>query len=250
MSSATINTLDTEEIARFSKISSTWWDENGPFKPLHHMNPTRLEYVTQQIAQCYFQNTDISHNFQGLSVVDIGCGGGLMAEPLTRLGTQVTGIDGSEKTIDVATSHAKLMGLGIDYRCTTAEVLAATGAQYDIVLALEIVEHVADVPGFIKTCQNLAKPGGLVIFSTLNRTAKSYAIAILGAEYIMRWLPIGTHEWKKFLTPGELGSHMRTADLHLTDISGMTFNPLSWSWSLSKDLDVNYFISCKKPHPV
>ena len=243
MSSASINTLDTEEIARFSKISATWWDENGPFKPLHHMNPTRLEYVTQQIIQCYSKNTDISLNFQGLSIIDIGCGGGLMSEPLTRLGANVTGIDGSDKTIDVASAHAQLMGLDIDYRCTTAEDLAATGVQYDVVLALEIVEHVADVPGFIKTCQSLAKPGGLVIFSTLNRTLKSYAIAIVGAEYVMRWLPVGTHEWKKFLTPGELGRHMRDAELTLKDISGMSFNPIAWSWSLSQDLAVNYFIS-------
>ena len=246
MSSASINTLDTEEIARFSKISATWWDENGPFKPLHHMNPTRLEYVTQQIIQCYSKNTDISLNFQGLSIIDIGCGGGLMSEPLTRLGANVTGIDGSDKTIDVASAHAQLMGLDIDYRCTTAEDLAATGVQYDVVLALEIVEHVADVPGFIKTCQSLAKPGGLVIFSTLNRTLKSYAIAIVGAEYVMRWLPVGTHEWKKFLTPGELGGYMRETGLTLGDISGMSFNPIAWSWSLSQDLAVNYFISGTK----
>ncbi len=246
MSSASINTLDTEEIARFSKISATWWDENGPFKPLHHMNPTRLEYVTQQIIQCYSKNTDISLNFQGLSIIDIGCGGGLMSEPLTRLGANVTGIDGSDKTIDVASAHAQLMGLDIDYRCTTAEDLAETGVQYDVVLALEIVEHVADVPGFIKTCQSLAKPGGLVIFSTLNRTLKSYAIAIVGAEYVMRWLPVGTHEWKKFLTPGELGGYMRETGLTLGDISGMSFNPIAWSWSLSQDLAVNYFISGTK----
>ena len=246
MSATIINTLDTEEIARFSKISATWWDENGPFKPLHHMNPTRLKYVTQQIAQCYFQNTDISHNFQGLSIIDIGCGGGLISEPLARLGATVTGIDGSEKTIDVATSHAKLMGLDIDYRCTTAESLAETGVQYDVVLALEIVEHVADVAGFVATCHRLAKPDGLIIFSTLNRTLKSYAVAILGAEYIMRWLPIGTHEWKKFLTPGELGGHMRHTGLQLHDISGMVFNPMNWSWALSKDIDVNYFISSRK----
>lgn len=246
MSSASINTLDTEEIARFSKISATWWDENGPFKPLHHMNPTRLEYVTQQIIQCYSKNTDISLNFQGLSIIDIGCGGGLMSEPLTRLGANVTGIDGSDKTIDVASAHAQLMGLDIDYRCTTAEDLAETGVQYDVVLALEIVEHVADVPGFIKTCQSLAKPGGLVIFSTLNRTLKSYAIAIVGAEYVMRWLPVGTHEWKKFLTPGELGGYMRETGLTLGDISGMSFSPIAWSWSLSQDLAVNYFISGTK----
>ncbi|WP_010301278.1 bifunctional 2-polyprenyl-6-hydroxyphenol methylase/3-demethylubiquinol 3-O-methyltransferase UbiG [Candidatus Odyssella thessalonicensis] len=238
-----INTLDPEEIARFSKISSQWWDENGAFKPLHHLNPTRLDYITRQISYHYFKNTDKSPNFQGLSVLDIGCGGGLVAEPLTRLGAKVTGIDASEKTIEVAQAHARLMGLDINYACTTAEALADCGQLFDIVLALEIVEHVADVAAFVATCSHLVKPGGLVIFSTINRTLKSYAIAILGAEYIMRWLPVGTHEWQKFLTPGELGSTIREAKLMINDIRGMTFNPFSWSWSLSSDLDVNYFIS-------
>lgn len=246
MSSAKLNTLDPEEIARFSKISSTWWDENGPFKPLHHLNPTRLEYITLQIAQCYSKNTVISPNFQGLSIIDIGCGGGLVCEPLTRLGASVTGIDGSDKTIEVASAHAKLMGLDIDYHCTSAETIAETGQKFDVVLALEVVEHVADVPGFIKTCYDLTKPGGLVIFSTLNRTMKSYAIAIIGAEYVMRWLPKGTHEWKKFITPGELGRQLQDTGLTLTDIKGMSFNPLTWSWHLGQDLDVNYFITAIK----
>lgn len=246
MTNPKINTFDPEEIARFSKISAQWWDEDGAFKPLHHLNPTRLDYITQQLSQHYLKNTDKSLNFQGLSVLDIGCGGGLVTEPLTRLGATVTGIDASEKTIEVATAHAALMNLDISYACTTAEDLAATHQQFDAVLALEIVEHVADVPGFINTCQDLVRPGGIVIFSTINRTLKSYAIAIIGAEHVMRWLPVGTHEWKKFLTPGELGGHVKSAPLSIQDIKGMSFNPLSWSWSLSKDLDVNYFITATK----
>lgn len=246
MTNPKINTLDPEEIARFSKISAQWWDENGAFKPLHHLNPTRLDYITQQLSRHYLKNTGNLPNFQGLSILDIGCGGGLIAEPLTRLGAAVTGIDASEKTIEVASAHASLMGLDIQYNCTTAEDLAETGQQFDVVLALEIVEHVADVAGFIKTCYQLVKPGGIVIFSTLNRTLKSYAIAIVGAEYIMRWLPVGTHEWRKFLSPGELGSHMKNAGFAVQNITGMSFNPLSWSWSLSKDLDVNYFITGMK----
>ncbi|AIK96193.1 bifunctional 2-polyprenyl-6-hydroxyphenol methylase/3-demethylubiquinol 3-O-methyltransferase UbiG [Candidatus Odyssella acanthamoebae] len=246
MSDFKINTLDPAEIARFSKISSQWWDENGPFKPLHHLNPTRLDYITKQLSQHYFKNTDKSLNFQGLSILDIGCGGGLITEPLTRLGATVTGIDASEKTIEIAKAHAALMNLGIQYTCTTAEDLATTQQQYDAVLALEIIEHVADVSGFIKTCQQLVKPGGLVIFSTINRTLKSYAIAIVGAEYVMRWLPVGTHDWKKFLTPSELGTRIRESSLTIQDITGMSFNPLNWSWRLSRDLDVNYFITSVK----
>lgn len=246
MSHTQINTLDPEEIARFSKISAQWWDENGAFKPLHHLNPTRLDYITKQLSQHYFKNTDKSLNFQGLSVLDIGCGGGLIAEPLTRLGATVTGIDASEKTIEVAKAHAALMSLDINYHCTSAETLAESEQKFDAVLALEIVEHVADVAGFINTCQKLVKPGGLIIFSTINRTLKSYAIAIVGAEYVMRWLPVGTHEWRKFLTPSELGNHIRETGLMIQDIKGMSFNPLGWSWSLSSDLDVNYFITAVK----
>ena len=246
MSDSKINTLNPEEIIRFSKISTQWWDENGAFKPLHHLNPTRLDYITKQLSQHYFKNTDQSFDFQGLSILDIGCGGGLIAEPLTRLGARVTGIDASEKTIEVAKAHAALMNLDIQYSCTTAEELAATQQHYDAVLALEIVEHVTDVRGFIQICQQLVKPGGLVIFSTINRTLKSYAIAIVGAEYVMRWLPVGTHEWKKFLSPGELGTHLRESNLIIRDITGMSFNPLNWSWHLSRDLDVNYFITSVK----
>jgi 2-polyprenyl-6-hydroxyphenyl methylase / 3-demethylubiquinone-9 3-methyltransferase len=227
--------LNSEEIARFSALSGGWWDENGPFKPLHHLNPTRLTYLIRHLSQHF-------GTLQGISVLDIGCGGGLVAEPLTRLGASVTGIDGSEKTIEVAKAHARLMNLDIAYTCTSAESLAATGQQYDGVLALELVEHVDDVPHFIKTCYQLTKPGGLIIFSTLNRTLKSYVVAILGAEYFLRWLPVGTHTWQKFRSPGELGSSMREAGFTLQDITGLSFNPLSWSWFLSKDLDVNYFV--------
>lgn len=260
------SSLDPEEIARFTKVSAQWWDENGAFKPLHQLNPTRIRYIRDQILAHYkrsFDSSSIPDNdsndqptppshtlnsqiFQGLSILDVGCGGGLVCEPLCRLGAKVTGVDGSEPTVEIAKAHGILMGLDIDYQARTVESLAEKGEMFDVVLALEIVEHVADVPTFVEACARVVKPGGLIIFSTLNRTVKSYLMAIIGAEYVTQWVPKGTHEWSKFLTPAELAAPIRDQGLTITHIQGMVFNPLKWGWELKADTDVNYFITAIK----
>jgi 2-polyprenyl-6-hydroxyphenyl methylase / 3-demethylubiquinone-9 3-methyltransferase len=232
--------IDISEIQRFSKISSQWWDEDGPFKPLHQLNPTRLQYIRDCLIRHFQRQPSTDMPLKGLSILDIGCGGGLVAEPLTRLGASVTGIDASEQAIDVAKAHAAMMDLSITYECLSAEELMATGQTFDVVLALEIVEHVADVPGFLETCTKLVTPNGAFILSTLNRTWKSYAVAIIGAEYIMGLLPKGTHDWHKFLSPAELASHLRPLGFSFVDLKGMSYTPLKGQWYLSKDLDVNY----------
>jgi 2-polyprenyl-6-hydroxyphenyl methylase/3-demethylubiquinone-9 3-methyltransferase len=263
MTESVKSSLDPDEVARFTKMCAQWWDENGPFKPLHHLNPTRIKLIRDHIllhqARPFDQNGDGQtialksfppyqidttnlQIFQGVSILDVGCGGGLVCEPLCRLGGQITGIDGSGPTIEVAKAHSALMGLDIDYRVSTIEELVASGESYDVVLALEIVEHVANVHGFVKSCIQVLKPGGIIIFSTLNRTLKSYLVAILGAEYLMRWLPRGTHNWSKFLTPAELAAPLRENNVNVTAIQGMVFNPLQWTWGLSQDSDVNYFM--------
>lgn len=242
------DSLDQEEVDRFTKISAQWWDEEGAFKPLHRLNPTRIRYIRDQILN-HFGKQDAGTTEQflaGRTIMDVGCGGGLVCEPLCRLGATVFGIDASAETIEVAKSHSALQGLEIQYDCRTAEDVAHSGQQFDVVLALEIVEHVADVGSFLKACAATVKPGGLLILSTLNRTVKSYLVAIVGAEYVLRWVPMGTHQWSKFLTPAELGNYVRESDLSLIDVCGMTFNPLTNDWSLSKDLDVNYFMTARK----
>lgn len=232
--------IDISEIQRFSKISSQWWDENGPFKPLHHLNPTRLQYIRDCLISHFQRQPSTDMPLKGLSILDIGCGGGLVAEPLTRLGASVTGIDASEQAIEVAKAHASMMDLAITYECLSAEDLMATGQTFDVVLALEIVEHVADVPGFLETCTKLVAPNGALILSTLNRTWKAYAVAIVGAEYIMGLLPKGTHDWHKFLSPAELASHLRPFGFSFIDLKGMSYSPFKDQWQLSRDLDVNY----------
>lgn len=239
-------TVDKDEIERFSRIAEEWWDENGKFKPLHRMNPVRIGYIRDKVAAHYGRDVTKPQPLAGLSLLDIGCGGGLLCEPFVRLGAEVTGIDAAEKNIRVASLHAEKMGLVIDYRCDAAENLAGK-TTYDIVLAMEIVEHVADVPAFLKAISELVKPGGIVFMSTLNRTIKSYGMAIIGAEYVLRWLPRGTHEWRKFLKPSELCSGLRNASLAVDHMTGMVFNPFGNSWSLKdSDLDVNYMLSASK----
>lgn len=234
------STIDNAEIERFSRIADEWWDIKGKFAPLHSMNPVRIEYIRDKINEHFGK-------FSSLSLLDIGCGGGLISEPMTRLGAKVTAIDASEKNIKVASLHAKNMGLDIDYRHTSAEDLEKTGEKFDVVLALEIIEHVADINLFIKSCSELLKPNGIIIFSTLNRTAKSYAFAIVGAEYIMRLLPVGTHTWSKFLRPSELCNAMEKSNIEVSDLMGMVMNPISWKWRLdAKDLAVNYLVAGKK----
>ncbi len=245
---ATPSTIDQGEIAKFEAMAAEWWDPNGKFKPLHMLNPCRLDYITTQIAAEFDRDLKTDKPFKGLRILDIGCGGGLLAEPMARLGADVVGADAAEGNIPVARVHAEQSGLDIDYRHTTAETLAAAGEQFDAVLNMEVVEHVASPIHFLTACRELLKPGGLHICSTLNRNAKSYVMAIIGAEHVMRWLPKGTHDWSKFITPDELFDLLREAGLDPVDRKGFVFNPVTWSWSLSdRDLSVNYVTASVKP---
>ena len=234
------STLDEEEVARFARLGGEWWDANGPFEPLHRLNPVRLTYIRDRLCSRFGRDPKAAKSLAGLSVLDIGCGGGLVAEPLARLGALVTGIDPGEEAIAAAKGHAEGSGLTIRYEVAAAEDLAARGESYDTVLLLEVVEHVPDVPAFLRTVVPLVKPEGLMILSTLNRTLKAYALAIVGAEYILRWLPVGTHQWDRFVTPEELRSALRGAGLTLTDTTGMIYDPFADEWRLGADTDVNY----------
>lgn len=247
---ATQSSINPDEIAKFEAMAAEWWDPNGKFKPLHMLNPCRLDYIVQQIAAEFGRDLQTSQPFEGLRLLDIGCGGGLLCEPMARMGADVVGADAAERNIPVARVHAEQSGLDIDYRHTTAEAMAEAGEQFDVVLNMEVVEHVADPQSFLTTCQALLRPGGLHLCSTINRNAKSFAMAIVGAEYVMRWLPKGTHEWSKFITPDELFDMMQKAGLTPVDRKGYVFNPLGWSWSISsKDLSVNYVTAALKPGP-
>ena len=234
-------TVDAAEVAKFEAMAAEWWDAGGKFKPLHQMNPCRLDYITRQIGAEFGRDLTGPLPFAGLRILDIGCGGGLLSEPMARLGADVVGADAAPRNIPVARIHAEQSGLTIDYRHTTAEALAAAGERFDVVLNMEVIEHVADPLAYLTACQTLLKPGGLMICSTLNRNAKSFALAIVGAEWVMRWLPKGTHDWQKFITPDELYDLIRRAGLDPVDRKGMVFNPVSWRWGLSdRDLSVNY----------
>ena len=241
------STVDPAEVAKFEAMAAEWWNPNGKFKPLHMLNPCRLDYITSQIASEFDRDIAAPMPFAGLRILDIGCGGGLLSEPMARLGAEVVGADPAPRNIPVARLHAEQSGLLIDYRLTTAEELAAAGEQFDVVLNMEVVEHVPDPQRFLTACQTLLKPGGLMICSTLNRNAKSFGMAIIGAEWVMRWLPKGTHDWRKFITPDELAGFIRRAGLDPVDRKGMVFNPISWSWSLSsRDLSVTYVTTSVK----
>ncbi|CUH79562.1 bifunctional 2-polyprenyl-6-hydroxyphenol methylase/3-demethylubiquinol 3-O-methyltransferase UbiG [Tropicibacter naphthalenivorans] len=241
-------TVDASEIAKFEAMAAEWWDPNGKFKPLHLMNPVRLDYITTQIAGEFDRQLGTDQPFKGLRILDIGCGGGLLCEPMARLGAEIIGVDAAEKNIPVAQAHAAQSGLQIDYRHTTAEAMAAAGEQFDVVLNMEVVEHVADPLAYLTACQQLLKPGGLHLCSTINRNPKSFAMAIVGAEYVMRWLPKGTHEWNKFITPDELYDLMTRAGLTPVDRKGYVFNPITWKWTISdRDLSVNYVTAALKP---
>jgi len=230
-------TVDPNEVERFTRMAEEWWDPQGKFKPLHQINPLRSQWIVQQAGG----------SLEGKTLLDIGCGGGLISEAMARAGASVTGIDAGEKNITIAQLHAQKTTLSIDYRCTTAEALAASGAQYDVVLALEIIEHVADIDLFVRSACKLLTPGGLMVFSTLNRTAKSYAMAIIGAEYVLRWLPIGTHHWKQFVKPSELHAALRSNGIEDMRLTGLVLDPLKWKWRLDAgDLDVNYLIAGRK----
>lgn len=242
------STVDPAEIEKFQAMAAEWWDENGKFKPLHMLNPCRLDYITAQIAGEFDRDLKSPEPFRGLRILDIGCGGGLLSEPMARLGATVVGADAAAGNIPVAQVHAQQSGLDIDYRHTTAEALAEAGEQFDVVLNMEVVEHVASPIDYLIACRTLLKPGGLHICSTLNRNPKSFMMAIVGAEHVMRWLPKGTHEWSKFITPDELFDLLHKAGLKAVDRKGFVFNPITWSWRLSdRDLSVNYVTASLKP---
>ncbi len=244
---AASSSINPEEVEQFSRLAERWWDATGPFKPLHDINPLRLGFIKQHACNHFNRDVNSLRALEGLSVVDIGCGGGLICEPMARMGASVTGVDASEKNIKTAMLHAQQMSLEIDYRATTAEQLVSEQQQFDIVLALEIIEHVADADAFIASCAALVKPNGMLIMTTLNRTAKSFAFAIVGAEYVLRLLPRGTHDWRKFVKPADMQRGMKLSGLRVIDTQGMVLNPLKWQWRLSDtDFDVNYLMVAVK----
>lgn len=239
--------VDPREVDKFSALAEEWWDPDGDLKPLHDLSPLRLQFIRDQIASHVHRCPDGPGVLEGIRIADVGCGGGLLCEPLSRLGARVTGIDASARNVTIAARHAAAMGLAIDYQQASAEQLAATGASYDAVLAMEIVEHVADLDIFITACCALVKPDGLLIVATLNRTAKAFLLAIVGAEYLLRWLPRGSHDWRKFLRPSELAAQLRGQGLTLREAVGVTYNPLADRWRYAKrDLDVNYMVAATK----
>jgi 2-polyprenyl-6-hydroxyphenyl methylase/3-demethylubiquinone-9 3-methyltransferase len=244
--SSTAGTLDRDEIERFARLAGEWWDERGPFRPLHRINPLRLTYIRDQLCGRFRRDAKGPASLEGLRILDIGCGGGLVCEPLARLGAEVTGIDPGAENIEAARAHAAAGGLDISYEASTAEELAASGQSYDAVLLLEVVEHVPDVPAFLKGVAPLVRPGGVMILSTLNRTLKAYALAIVGAEYILRWLPVGTHQWERFVKPEELSAALSAAGLTPSGTEGLIYDPFADEWRLGTDTGVNYFASATR----
>ncbi|GGF71569.1 ubiquinone biosynthesis O-methyltransferase [Terasakiella brassicae] len=243
MASTTVN---PEEVAWFTAIADEWWDPNGKFRPLHKFNPTRLAFIRERLCDHFGLDENAEQPLKGLRLLDIGCGGGLISEPLCRMGAEMTSIDAGDKNIKTAIVHAEAGGLDIDYRCVFPEDLAKEGLQFDGVLNMEVIEHVADIDAFLEASCALIKPGGAMIGATLNRTIKSFAMAKVGAEYILRWLPRGTHDFNKFVKPGEFADGLRQNGLNVIQMKGMTFNPLRDSWSLTDDLSVNYLLFATK----
>ncbi len=240
------STVDRAEVERFSALAEDWWNPRGKMAPLHKFNPVRLGYIRDQTAARFSRDAKQLGCLKGLRFLDIGCGGGILSEPLARLGASMVGADPSETNIEAAKLHAAQSGLSIDYRCTTAEELSAAGEKFDVVLAMEVVEHVADVNLFVESCAAMVKPGGLMIAATLNRTLKSFALAIVGAEYILRWLPVGSHSWDKFVTPNELEIAMERGGLRVTAEQGVIYNLFRDEWQLSSDTDVNYMLTAER----
>ena len=246
-----VGSVDTTDLARFERLGAEWWDPKGPMGKLHEMNPVRMRYLRDTIAKHLGPTAPapgtVGPPWSGLRILDIGCGGGVLSEPLARLGASVTAIDPAAGNIAVARDHAALSDLRIDYRATTAEDLAASGAEFDVVLAMEVVEHVVDRDRFVGTVCGLVRPGGLLVVSTISRTAKSFMLAILGAEYVLRWLPRGTHNWSQFVLPDELAAPIRRAGLRVMDTRGMIYDPLRGAWRLGRDTDVNYVMTARRP---
>ena len=240
------STVDADEVARFAALAAEWWDPRGQMGMLHKFNPVRLGYIKQAACRQFERDPKRLDSFTGLRILDIGCGAGILSEPLARLGATVVGADPAAANIAAAKLHAAATGLAIDYRATTAEALADLGERFDLVLAMEVVEHVADLALFVKRCAEMVKPGGLMITATINRTLKSFALAIVGAEYILRWLPRGTHQWEKFVTPNELEAALARPGLNVIADTGVIYNLIADRWQLSDDMDVNYMITAEK----
>jgi 2-polyprenyl-6-hydroxyphenyl methylase/3-demethylubiquinone-9 3-methyltransferase len=237
--------VDHAEIAKFEAMADAWWDPTGKFKPLHRLNPVRVRFIRDRLAAGVGRNPEGPVPLRGLSILDVGCGGGLLAEPLARLGAEVTGIDAAERNIAIARRHAESVGTRLTYLPCTAEDLAAQGAQFDAVLAMEIVEHVADLDAFFKAASGMLKPSGTMFVATLNRTVKSFAFAIVGAEYVLRWLPRGTHDWRRFMRPSELARHLRSQGLEMKELAGVAYDPIGDSFSIGRDCGVNYMSVAK-----
>jgi 2-polyprenyl-6-hydroxyphenyl methylase/3-demethylubiquinone-9 3-methyltransferase len=243
MSAAANPRVDPAEVEKFDRLAADWWNPAGTMKPLHRLNPVRLAYIRDRALERFGRDGRSLAPFEGLSLLDIGCGGGLLSEPLARMGFSVAGIDPAGNNVDVARAHAAAEGVAVDYRKTTVEAMAEEGAAFDVVLAMEVVEHVPDVPAFVATAASLVKPGGLFVGATINRTKRAFALAIVGAEYLLRWLPVGTHDWEKFVTPDEFEDALAAGGLAPFDRRGVVYNPLADSWSLSRDTAVNYMLA-------
>ena len=244
---ARVSSVDAAEVERFSRHAADWWDARGPMAALHKFNPIRLAYIRDQAAARFDRDPKKLDCLRDLRILDIGCGAGILSEPLARLGAQMVGADPAEENIAAARAHAEEAGVAVDYRATTAEELAAAKERFDVVLAMEVVEHVTDVNAFVATCAAMVKPGGLMIAATLNRTLKSFALAIVGAEYVLRWVPRGTHRWDKFVTPVELETAIEHSGLRVTGERGVIYNPFADRWQLSSDMDVNYMLVAQRP---
>ncbi|WP_322988901.1 bifunctional 2-polyprenyl-6-hydroxyphenol methylase/3-demethylubiquinol 3-O-methyltransferase UbiG [Hoeflea sp.] len=247
MSQATRTTIDQGEIERFSAMAAEWWSPTGKFRPLHKFNPVRLSYIRDQVAAHYGRDPKSDQPLAGLRVLDIGCGGGLLSEPMARMGAEVLGADASRTNVEVAAIHAAQTGVDVTYEAVTSEELAARGERFDIVLNMEVVEHVADVDLFLSSCAEMVKPGGLMFIATINRTMKAMALAIVGAEYVLRWLPRGTHQYEKLVQPEEIEAPLLASGLSIIDRTGVFYSPLQDQWKLSRDMDVNYMMLAKRP---
>jgi 2-polyprenyl-6-hydroxyphenyl methylase/3-demethylubiquinone-9 3-methyltransferase len=239
-------TIDPREVARFDGMARDWWDPKGPMRALHRLNPVRLEYIRDVACARFGRSARLPRALDGLTILDVGCGGGVLSEPLARLGATVAGLDPAPANVAVATRHAEIAGLAIDYRGETVEAIVARGERFDVVLAMEVVEHVTDVQAFVTACCAAVKPGGVLIMSTINRTLRAFALAIVGAEYVLRWLPRGTHQWEKFVTPDELREAVEAGGLAVTDVRGVVYDPLGDSWVLARDTAVNYMLTAER----
>jgi 2-polyprenyl-6-hydroxyphenyl methylase / 3-demethylubiquinone-9 3-methyltransferase len=238
--------VDPAEVARFDRLARQWWDPKGPMRALHRLNPVRLRYIRDQACRRFGRDERAARPLEGLSALDVGCGAGLLSEPLARLGAAVAGLDPAPANVAAARRHAERAGLAIEYREEGIEAVAERGEKFDIVLAMEVVEHVADMPAFVSACCGAVKPGGLLVMATINRTLRAYALAIVGAEYVLGWLPKGTHRWEKFVTPDELRAAVRAAGLSVAHIPGVVYDPLRDTWKLSRDTAVNYMLLAER----